>query len=193
MFLSSALNTLQQGLWTSVLFLGALILCTFMKIQNRVWVRGLMPFGYAITGTSFLFFSFEGLSVFKLSLGLVLLFFPYLFRGYLFDSINAMESQRDVARTLGASEFKFVFKVLLPQMYKPLQLCLLLLSLWSFCDYGLSLFVLNSDGNLGLVASSFMGSYRVNMSTAVTGVACLFAFGYFWLFDKLILRFLCRQ
>lgn len=90
-----------------------------------------------------------------------LLFFPILFKLYLQNPINGLKQQIVTARIYGFSKTRIIFNVIFLQIKTPLFTWLSLLSVWFISEYAVFKAAGLQTKTLGLLAESFLGSYRL--------------------------------
>lgn len=166
-------------------------LVAFLLPQNS-FRRVLMIWGMSSTvvvGVAFMSLANESTTwnLLKLVLGLVILFFPALYKWLGDGPISRLREQVDVARSLGASWFLLWRRIILPQIAKDLSWIGALASLWATGEFALSNMILSQDMTLALVVESFMSSYRLELAsflmipltlTALAGALLWVIFGY---------------
>ncbi len=156
------------GLLTGFLTLILLSLMGFAFIthrQSRILLSWVNP-GWVVVGFSLLLIPGEGFvfGVFKISFGLTILFFPYLYRLSMDQEIKGYGSQVSLAQTFPVSWSKIFFRILWPQMMPKICLLSSIAGLWALGDFALSEILLSSSHqtSLGLKMKLLMTSYQLN-------------------------------
>jgi thiamine transport system permease protein len=135
--------------------------------------------GVFIYSVSFLFKLPAFLS---LSLVLSILWFSGLYRLYISPALSALQTQVQVAKTLGASPRLIFSSVVLPQIAPSLGRASALSALWATGEFALSSFVSGEDFHLAMVIKSLSSHYRLSASLLLSwllltlGLACYLVF-----------------
>ena len=114
----------------------------------------------------------EGL---KVIIGVTLVFFPWLYRGSVDGAWSGLQSQVDVALTLGATRSRLFHEVTWPQMRGAAAAAGALAAFWAAGEYALTSLLLGGDSTLVGVVDRLIGSYRMDL--AVLAVALMVMVG----------------
>lgn len=132
----------------------------------------------------------RGFETLKLGLGLFLIFFPLVYRLFLYKSLMDLIAQYQMARVLGANSWVTAKRIVFPQWRKPIVYALLLLSIWTWGDFALSSVVATGDFTLGLLVKSLMSQYRISAALGLIyihlGVALFCGLTYLFLRPTLL-------
>lgn len=174
------LEPLQSSLWRASL--GSFLIATTVGFATVFTVRltvflypdeSLRKFllvyvspGAVITGFVLLAFQtgeplIEGI---KVVLGMTLVFFPWLYRGTVDGAWSRLQSQVDVALTLGASRVALYRDVTWPQMRGAAAAAGAIAAFWAAGEYALSSLLLGGEATLVGVVDRLIGSYRIDLA-----------------------------
>ncbi|MCM2281525.1 MAG: ABC transporter permease subunit [Bdellovibrionaceae bacterium] len=182
-----AAGSVITGFLTGVIC--AVLLLLLMIARPQGWARrlllGLAAPSSVLTGFALLFLWSETgwVSLVKIAFGLSLIFVPAFYRLRWDGALGALEGQTIVARTLGASERLIVSRVLLPQLWETCLFLAGLGSFWAWGDFALSAVVGEKTLTLAMLAQSLMGTYRLDLATAVVCMIFIggtLSFSMFW-------------
>ncbi len=122
-------------------------------------------------------------SFIKISLGLVMIGVPTLYR-FQWDSIlRSLSGQVTVALSMGASEYLIFRRVLLPQVWNGGCFLAGLAAFWAWGDFAVSSVVAERTLTVAMLARSLMGTYRLPAATLLVWVNLfggVFTFLAFW-------------
>ena len=104
----------------------------------------------------------------KLSLSLIILFFPSLFKSFLQVQIENLVNQIRVAELFGLSRVRIVFSIVLRQIRPALVLWFSFLSIYFLCDFGASKALGLQTRTLGLITLDFLSSYRLSFAYLIS-------------------------
>lgn len=173
-FTSLLQGSILVGFGTGACTVGLLSLLAYVAPQG--FARRIL-IGYAapsavLLGFAILFFwrTTGFASYLKIILGLSLATVPAFYRLQWDSLLTALEGQRTVARSLGASETLTFARVIWPQLVQPAFRIAGLASVWAWGDFSLSAVVAERTLTLAMVAQGLMGSYRLDAATALVWV-----------------------
>lgn len=109
------------------------------------------------------------------SLGLTLLWTPFLIRWLLLGPLLAVQSQMEVARVLGASRLIVFWDILLPNIARPLFQVAGWSAGWAACDFSISAALLPTDQTLAIAIDNLLSLYRPELATACLWIVTLTA------------------
>ncbi|MBL7669374.1 MAG: iron ABC transporter permease [Bdellovibrionaceae bacterium] len=109
----------------------------------------------------------------RLGLGFWILFFPTLFRWGGLSELKMLEAQIQNAQILGAGPWKIFSEVTLPQVLARATWLGGVGSFWIAGEFALSRLLMNQDRTLGLIAQSFLSSYRLSLGTLLCALMIL--------------------
>ena len=107
---------------------------------------------------------------FRLQFGLWVLFFPTLLRWLGLSVLKGLESQILSAEVLGAKRVQIFNKIIFPQILKTATWVGGVGAFWISGEFALSRIIMNQDKTLGLIAQSFISSYRLSLGTVICGL-----------------------
>ncbi|MDB2425981.1 hypothetical protein N9W41_00385 [bacterium] len=110
---------------------------------------------------------------FVLSLALVAIIFPALYRARGFELLNSLRQPDKVASTLGAKgflKFKLFFKI----NHKAYALLAAIGGFWAFGDFAVSKLILDQSSTLPLLISDLIKSYRIDLALALNWVMLIY-------------------
>jgi thiamine transport system permease protein len=119
----------------------------------------------------------------KIVFALTLIAVPSFYRLYWDSALASLRSQRAVALTLGASESLTFWKIVLPQVMKPVCFIAGLSSLWAWGDFALSRTIAERDVTLGMMIQSLMSSYRFEIATFLVWILLFGGAVTFFIFE----------
>ena len=165
------------------LALMALMVWIFPRGFFRRFLLGFVAPSSVITGMALLLTSSEDvLPLFKISLGLTLIFVPACYRLFVDPLCQRLKDQVEVAQVLGATN-SLIFKTITwPRGIGPLTTASGLCALWACGDFALSSLIAKTPLTLGLVTKSLLESYRLRAATDLlwillaVGIICFLSF-----------------
>lgn len=173
------------GLGTGVGVVLLFVILMLLLYDNQVaWVRKFL-LAYSMPSTVLMGFGFLLLfdeSILLTAMGLVLLFFPFVYR--LSGDASLMQLNRDlqVARLMGASRGQVVGQILAPQMSQSICFCAGLAAFWAVGDFAFSSVVLSEPKTLALITYDLLRSYHLNMALVMVWLLCAVALLLWFLF-----------
>lgn len=180
-------GTLVVGLMSGLLVALALLLVAYLmpsRLLDQFFAGFTAPSG-VLTGFALLVVggaSHEG-NLVRIGVGVFLLFFPSWYRLLGGTLINALRSQVDVARTMGASWGCVFRSVVFPQIIRGVGFLSGLAALWACGEFALSSIVATEDVTLALMARTFLSTYQLELSSLFVwlslfcGLLCFLLFG----------------
>jgi thiamine transport system permease protein len=109
----------------------------------------------------------------RLGFGFWILFLPTLFRWGGLSELKMLEPQIQNAQVLGAGPWRTFSKVTLPQILPRATWLGGVGAFWISGEFALSRLVMNQDRTLGLIAQSFLSSYRLSLGTFLCALMIL--------------------
>ncbi len=153
-----------------LIWLSMVSFCFLSTKKSQILLSWMNP-GWVVVGFSLLLMGGEGrvVSLFKTSLGLSLLFFPYLYRLSMDRHLKSLSSQILVAETFPVPWNRIFLKIIWPQMIPHICLLSALAGLWALGDFALAEILLSSSQtpSLALEMKDLMTSYRLNSALAL--------------------------
>ncbi len=101
---------------------------------------------------------------FKITLAMSILFFPTLFKSFLEKPLDRIKMQILTAQIYGLSTGKIISLIVLRQIKRPLFLWLSFLVIWFLSDFAILKSLGIQRSTLGLMAESFLSSYRLELA-----------------------------
>ena len=173
-----------------LLFLMLVGFYPFTGYLDRFLIGYIAP-SVVLTGFSLLIF-LGGLVYVSWIFGLVILFFPALYRWAGEAFLKSLKNQILTAQTLGAGSWMIFRKITLPQCFHGFCLLSGVAGFWASGDFALTLMTSQGESNLAILAQQLLGQYRIEQGLAVilflliAGSLCFlffssmpFAFNYF--------------
>ncbi|MBY0386097.1 hypothetical protein K2X05_13140 [bacterium] len=188
-FLNSILGTVLIGfLSSSFVFLFLLILTYFYQApKSRKYLQLWTIPSFVVMG--FLFQNFykpeSTASYFYLAGILAYLFVPTVAKLGLYQQIEGLDSQIEMAQILGSSYEKTFLKITFPLLLPWLAILSGLAGLWAMGDFAISRIFLHSDLTLSLKIQSLMGQYRWDQAIFLSWILLLSSFFVFLFFGGL--------
>lgn len=118
----------------------------------------------------------------KIIVALALISFPLLFRWLGQASLESLNEQILIARSLGAAWSKILFEIVLPQRASVFFRMAGLGALWACGDFAVSSILAEGDQTWALWIQSLVDSYRLDLATLMTipmFVLGLLCYGFF--------------
>ena len=109
----------------------------------------------------------------RLGFGFWILFFPTLFRWGGLSELKMLEAQIQNAQILGAGPWKIFSEVTFPQVLARATWLGGVGAFWIAGEFALSRLLMNQDRTLGLIAQSFLSSYRLSLGTLLCALMIL--------------------
>ena len=106
----------------------------------------------------------------KIIFGLSIATVPSFYRLQWDSLLRALEGQRVVALTMGASEWLTFSRVVWPALVRPAFQIGGLAAVWAWGDFGLSSVVAERSLTVAMVVQGLMGSYRLDAATALVWI-----------------------
>ena len=167
----------------------AVVLLAIAYVEPRGWIRRLL-LGYVapstvVTGFALLIAwrTLGAATYMKIVIALTLIGVPSFYRLYWDSTLAGLRDQRSVALTLGASEALTYWRIVVPQLVKPVCFIAGLSSLWAWGDFALSRVIAERDLTLGMIIQSLMSSYRFEMATFLVWILLLGGATTFFIFE----------
>ena len=138
----------------------------FANRQKLNFGRNLIAASTMMVGFSFyLYFpQSRGWDYFKIPLAMSILVFPVLFKSFLERPLLDLKDQVVTAKVFGISNFKIILKILLPQMSAAISIWFSFLTIWFLSDFATLRALGTQTQTLGLMAESFLTSYRISLA-----------------------------
>ncbi len=122
-------------------------------------------------------------SLVKIAIGLTLITVPAFYRLYWDATISSLTTQASVARTLGASTWKTMWSILVPQTWEQCMFLAGLAAFWAWGDFALSAVIGENTLTLAMLTHALASSYRLASATALAWILILggsLTFLIFW-------------
>lgn len=165
----AALNTVLIGLGVGVLSLACLVWVAYLLPHRGLskFLNGYLAPSAAIIGFAFLLIPGESAFLIKckVMLALTLWSFPFLYRWLGHSTLQALENQMLVARTMGASHGMILSRVVFPQAARAFFTAAGLASLWACGDFALTSILIGDQSTWGLLIENAMSSYRLDLAS----------------------------
>ena len=170
-------QTIQGTFWVSFLtglsVAGLIALTAFVypHLGFRHWLLSLSSPSTMLVGLAFFALGPAlGFAVWpKIIIGLTLLSFPALYRWLIDAGLEDLQTQIQVARTLGASWVKIWSRLTLPQLAPEIGLAAALAALWAAGDFALSGLIASQNITLAMVIEGLLSAYRLELATWLMG------------------------
>ncbi len=142
----------------------------FIQQLKHNIVTHLLTVSTVLVGFSFFIFfpQTKNYDLVKMPLAYTIIFLPSLFKMFFEKKLSQLKQQIFVAKTFGISRMEIIFKIILWQMCRPLKISITLLSIWVLSDYAISKALGTQTQTLGLLAQSFLSSYRLESAYLVS-------------------------
>lgn len=183
----AVLGSLSLSLGTGFLCLGLLALVARLEPSRgfEIFLRGYSAPSQALTGFAFLVLTpNEGLWPFvKIPVALALMSLPTLWRMGGESALEGLRRQRDVARTLGASENEIFRFITWPQIHGKILRLSGLATVWACGDFAFSRILAHRDLTIAMMTETLMGSYRLGLATLMSvllAIVALVALALLW-------------
>lgn len=188
-FLNSLVGTILVGLLSSsfvFLFLSALAYYYQSVKRRKVLQLWTIP-SFVVIGFLFQAFSRSELTstYFYLAAVLAYLFTPTIAKLGLYQQMEGLDSQIEMAQILGASLPKIFLQITYPLMLPWLALLSGLAGLWAMGDFAITRIFLASDLTLSLKIQSLMGQYRWDQALFLSWILLFSSFIVFLFFGGL--------
>jgi len=161
---AACLSSLALGLAAGVLTLALLIAVAYVSPHDRFkrFLNGYLAPSPTITGFALLLV--PGGDFIKLVVALTLISLPILYRWIVHSSLQSLEPQIVMARTLGASWRMIFTDVVWPQTGESLLRAAGVASVWASADFALTGIVMGNLSTLPLVIEDFIGRYQIEVA-----------------------------
>lgn len=166
-FWNELLETGRKSLFLSLMMMmimGTLALyLVFLMVQSPLpkYLRSYFALSVSVVGLSgILILDFVGPNIAYLFSFTVLMFFS-IFRLTIDPKIGALESQLQVAKVLGASQWQRFREIAYPQIRHEYATLLGMTFLWTLGDFAVARFFLPAGSTITLLIESLMTSYRI--------------------------------
>lgn len=111
----------------------------------------------------------------QMILGITLIQLPLFYRLYVDGAMDAIKSQLNVARTLGAGSWLTYREIVFPQTAAPIAAASGLAAFWACGEFALSSLLAGQNLTLALLVKSLLSSYRLEAATVLLWI--LLGFG----------------
>jgi thiamine transport system permease protein len=188
-FFNSIVGTLLIGFSSSTLiFFFLSVLAYFYQTQRyRKYLQLWTIPSFAVI--AFLFQTFcktdSIISYFYLAATLTYLFVPTIAKLGMYQQIESLHPQIEMAHVLGASFSKIFLTITFPVLLPWIAVLSSLAGLWSMGDFAISRLFLVSDLTLGLKIQSLIGQYRWDQALFLSWILLLGCFSVFLFFGGL--------
>lgn len=183
LWLNSILISVASALASFIIFMTMAYLWTDLVLHR--FVIGFGSVSSVLLGLGF--YSMNLPALFKLSLGLCILFFPLAYRTFGAPSLLSLGQQSEVAKLCGAKRSKVFLDIVYPQVLPSALKLSGVVAFWVIGEYAFSSVVTGELWNLALLAKSFMTGYRLELATILNWIILLsggLIFGiFFWSAD----------
>lgn len=177
-------NSFLLSLFSITIFLAAvisLIYLSYIKARSQFLMYFILPSSTVVGFSLYLLFAEKSstpMEVFKVSLGLNLIYALALFKSYIQPQFTSIQSQLDVCRIYGLNFSSALKQVIIPQLKKQLVICANILFIFSFCEFAL----IKAAGSQSLFSGVFIerliSTYRLEQgfiySFIVLGLVFIF-------------------
>ena len=166
--IQSTLNTFLIVICTLILTVLILLLWIFDYAQNLRpnFVTHLISVSTILVGFAF-YLTFPQAKLFdylKMPLAFSIIFLPLLFKMFLEKNVESLKTQIIVAKIHSISYPKIILEILFPQLRKPLAVGFSFLFICLISDFAISKSLGTQTLTLGLMAQSFLMSYRLELA-----------------------------
>jgi thiamine transport system permease protein len=184
----SFLGSLAIGLTVGgVSFLGLMAIAfSWPKLWFAQFLRGYLGPSTSLACFAFLILGPNGgvFSFLKIPVVITLLSLCNLVRLGWLNEMNTLDSQIEVATTMGASPRQIFREITFPQIAERAGILSGIASVWACGDFAVSRILANKDVSLGMMTETLMSSYRLNQACVmslliiIVGLMCyLFCIG----------------
>lgn len=169
-------DILRAGLWTLFISfatsINSMLIMIFILAAKPDGFLGRYLYGIGVPSTVLVGYSLVSLNMYPsnsvasimMVIALTLIFIPSLFRLTVFDSYKQLNTDIFVAQSLGASEGKTFFHVIIPQMLRQIVLVGQIAGFWACGEFALSSIFTDESFTLALITKDFMGSYYLGLA-----------------------------
>lgn len=187
----AALNSILFLLAVGAVCFGLFIFWLFDFVENLQHSPAihLISVSTVLVGFSLYIFLPQGSfsDLFKIPVAFAILFFPALFKMFLQRNLEQLKSQIIAAKVFGISRRNIVQNIVLSQFRNPLFYGWVVLSIWCLSDFAISRALGTQSKTLGLMAETFLTSYRLEdayiMSAVIMSV---------WLISTFVLQIIFK-
>ena len=166
--IQGTLNTLLILISTFAATSLILILWIFDYIQNLRphFAAHLISVSTVLVGFSFylVFPQSQSSDFLKMPLAFTIIFLPLLFKMFIEKNLESLKTQIAVAKIYSISHLKIFLNILFPQMRRPLAIGFSFLLISLISDFAISRSLGTQTLTLGLLAQSFLTSYRLELA-----------------------------
>lgn len=163
------------GTFVLCLLAGSFSLILLMGLAGLMPSRWLSTFltGYTAPSSALAGFALMALGpnggawpLVKIPIALVLIFLPALWRMGWQRQIESIEGQKQVAQTLGASDWQIWRRIVVPQLAPQAGTMAGIASVWAGGDFAISRLMASTDLTLGMMTETLISSgYRLGLAT----------------------------
>ncbi len=168
----SFLGSLAIGLTVgSASFLGLMAIAfSWPKKWFTQFLRGYLGPSTSLACFAFLILGPNGglFSFLKISAVITLLSLCNLFRLGWLSEMNNLDSQIEVATTMGASPRQIFREITFPQIFERAGILSGIASVWACGDFAVSRILANQDLSLGMMTETLMSSYRLSQASILS-------------------------
>lgn len=154
----------------------------FQKARSDFLMYFLLPSTTVVGLSLYLFFAESVMvvaDIFKVALGLNLIYSLALYKSYVYPQISNIQSQLDVAKIYGIS-FKDSLKyIMIPQLKKSLFICISILVIFSFCEFALVKAAGAQTLFAGVYIERLITSYHLDHGFIYSFVVLVLVFSFF--------------
>ncbi|MCX7979225.1 MAG: ABC transporter permease subunit, partial [Bdellovibrionaceae bacterium] len=127
----------------------------------------------------------------KIPLGLLLLYLTSIYRLGWAEDLRGLRPQIEVARVLGASRWRTLWGVILPQLSVRAGGLAAVAAVWAGGDFAVSRIVAHKDLTLAMITETLMSGYRLGLASVLSvplmicaGLCGLIVWGWGYVFGK---------
>lgn len=172
MLLWQTLGSLTLGFCGGVLCLIFLFWIAWIKPSAYLnqFLNGFISPSTSLIGVAFLVLSPNDnfWPLFKIPLAFLILNFSSLYRLSWSNWIESLNSQREVAKVLGASATQIFCMIEFPQLQKKAFFLTGLFSVWLMGDFALARILAQKDITLAMFAQTLLSSYRISQASLIS-------------------------